>query len=121
MDESSRSIAVCEDKAGRVKVAVNQPGDCMQLQRDHIKNAEVQSLSVTFCNLLPKDVDDDKSPQRYRYIVRHLLETYRPSELIIQVANVHAESHVCMNVDVGGDLSYIGMWSKNKDRLTFTR
>ena len=105
-------------------IAVNQPSDCMALQRQHVVCSEVDSIDVLFgYKFTPKinGPEQPESPEVWQTAVHHLLNTYQPRYCYIHTGGTETGLPDEVRMEVDGKRSYKGFWNDKRLVLSLRR
>ena len=121
---SGRSAFVSWAQGQTARIEVNQPSDCLALQRDHIACTEVVNIEVWFGYDFTSNINGTAQPESYeewQKALHHLLNTYQPGYCYIhkgvaktglgEVGDVEVEEHPC----------YRGFWDNYQNVLSLIR
>ena len=121
---SGRSAFVTEAQGDTATIEVNQPSDCLALQRDHIACTEINDIDVWFGNKFTSTVngpEHHESSEEWQKALHHLLNTYRPRFCYIYTGGTETGLGEEVNVEGEGHQHYRGFWDDNKQVLSLRR
>ena len=105
-------------------IAVNQPSDCMALQRQHVVCSEVYSINVLFGNTFTSNINSSKqseSPEVWQTAVHHILNTYQPWNCYIFTGGTETGLPDEIRVEVDDKRCYRGFWNNKQDVFSLIR
>ena len=121
---SGRSAFVTRAQGNRARIAVNQPSDCLALQRDHIVCTEVDSIEVWFGYEFTSQIngpEQPESPEVWQTALHHLLNAYKPRYCYIYTGGTETGLGEEVNLDIETQGSYRGFWDDEQHVLSLTR
>ena len=121
---SGRSAFVTEAQGNRATIEVNQPSDCLALQRDLIACTEVDGIDVWFGYKFTSTVNGTahhESSEEWQKALHHLLNTYKPRHCYIYTRGTETGLGEEVNVEVEGHQRYRGFWDEKQDVLSLIR
>ena len=121
---SGRSAFVTEVPGNAATIAVNQPSDCLALQRDHIACTEVSGIDVWFGSIFTSAVNGPSHPEsceEWQKALHHLLNTYKPRLCYIYTGGTQTDLGEEVNVEVEEHQNYRGFWDDKHHVLSLTR
>ena len=124
VDASGRSAFVTRAQGQTATIEVNQPSDCLALQRDHIARTEVDSIFVGFGSKFTSEINGPEypeSPEVWQTALHHLLNTYRPRNCYIYTGGTETGLGEGVNVEVETQRCYRGFWDDKQNVLSLTR
>ena len=121
---SGRSAFIIEAQGRTARIEVNQPSDCLALQRDHIACSEVDSILVGFGYKFTSEINgpvQPELPEVWQTALYHLLITYQPQCCFLCTGGT--ETGLGEVVNVGGETQgcYRGFWDDKQNVLSLTR
>ena len=121
---SGRSAFVTEAQSNTAEIEVNQPSDCLALQRDHIACTVVNDIHVWFGYNFTSQVNGPvypESSEEWQKALHHLLNTYKPRYCFIYTGGTETDLGEEVNVEVEGHQHYRGFWDEEHDVLSLMR
>ena len=121
---SGRSAFVAWAQGDTARIEVNQPSDCLALQRDHIACTEVDDINVWFGYNFTSNVNGPEQPEsseEWQKALHHLLNTYKPRFCHIYTGGTETGLGEEVNVEVEGHQRYRGFWDEEHDVLSLRR
>ena len=121
---SGRSAFVAWAQGERATIEVNQPSDCLALQRDHKVCTEVDVIDVWFGYGFTSEVNGTahpESPEVWQTDLHHLLNTYKPCYCYIHTGGTETGLGEEVNVEVEEHLHYRGFWDDEHHVLSLIR
>ena len=121
---SGRSAFVTRVQGDRAKIEVNQPSDCLALQRDHIACTEANDIHVWFGYKFTSNINGPshpESPEVWQRALHHLLNTYKPHVCYIYTGGTETGLGEEVNVEVEGHQRYRGFWDGKHHVLSLRR
>ena len=121
---SGRSAFVTRVQGKTAMIEVNQPSDCLALQRDHIACTEVEVIIVWFGYKFTSKVNGTAHPEsseEWEMALHHLLNTYKPGYCYIYTGGTETGLGEKVNVDVEGHQRYRGFWDDKQHVLSLIR
>ena len=116
--DSSRPAFVLKADGGEAIIAVNQPSDCLSLQRENVMCGEVDSIDVWFGFHGPAQPE---SPEVWQEALQHLLNTYKPRYCYIRTRGAETGLGEDVRVEVQGHGCYRGFWNNIQHVLSLIR
>ena len=121
---SGRSAFVTRARGDTATIKVNQPSDCLALQRDHIACTKVDGINVWFGYKFTSKVNGPEQPElseEWQKAIHHLLNTYKPRYCYIYTGGTETGLGDEVNVDVEKHLHYRGFWDEKQHVLSLIR
>ena len=121
---SGRLAFVIKAEGDNALLAVNQPSDCMALQRQHVLCSEVDSIDVWFGYRFTSRINgpvQPESPEVWRTAVQHLLNTYQPRFCYIYTGGTETGLPDEVRVEVDDKRCYRGFWDDKRLVLSLRR
>ena len=121
---SGRSAFVTKAESDDATIEVNQPSDCMALQRQHVLCSEVDSIDVWFGYTFTSRINGPKqpeSPEVWQTAVHHLLNTYQPRYCFIYTGGTETGLPDEVRVEVDDKRCYRGFWDDKRLVLSLRR
>ena len=121
---SGRSAFVTKVHGDTATIVVNQPSDCLALQRDHIACTEVDDIHVWFGYQFTSVVNGPEQPESsevWQEALHHLLNTYKPDECYIYTGGTETGLGAEVNMEVEEHQRYRGFWDDKKHVLSLIR
>ena len=121
---SGRSAFVTRARGDTARIKVNQPSDCLALQRDHVACTEVHSIDVWFGYKFTFEVNGKAQPDSsevWQKALHHLLNTYKPRYCFIHTGGIETGLGEEVNVEVEKHQRYRGFWDDRHHVLSLTR
>ena len=121
---SGRSAFVTEAQGNTATIDVNQPSDCLALQRDHIACTEVDDINVWFGYDFTSNINGTAHPEsseEWQKALHHLLDTYKPRYCYIYTGGTETGLGEEVNVEVEGHQRYRGFWDEEHHVLSLIR
>ena len=121
---SGRSAFVTRAQGDTATIDVNQPSDCLALQRDHIACTEINDIDVMFGYKFTSRVNGTahhESSEEWQKALHHLLNTYKPHFCSIYTGGTETGLGEEVNVEGEGHQHYRGFWDDNKQVLSLRR
>ena len=121
---SGRSAFVIRAQGDTATIEVNQPSDCLALQRDHIACTEINGINVMSGYKFTSTVNGPSHPEsseEWQKALHHLLNTYKPRLCSIYTGGTETGLGEEVNVEVEGHQHYRGFWDDNKQVLSLRR
>ena len=121
---SGRSTFVTKAQGNTAMIEVNQPSDCLALQRDHIACTEVDDIHVWFGYDFTSAVNGPSHPEsseEWQKALHHLLNTYKPRYCYIYTRGTETGLGKEVRVEVETQGCYRGSWDSEKDLLSLKR
>ena len=100
---SGRSAFVTEAQGDTATIDVNQPSDCLALQRDHIACTEVACIKVSFGYGFTSNINGTAQPESsevWQKALHHLLNTYKPRHCYVYTGGTETGLGEEVNVEV---------------------
>ena len=120
---SGRLAFVTKAEGDDAKIEVNQPSDCMALQRQHVVCSKVNSIDVWFGYKFTSRINGPKhpeSPEVWQTAVHHLLNTYQPRLCSIHTEGTETGLPDEIMVEVDDKRCYRGFWDDKERVLSLT-
>ena len=124
LDASGRSAFIVKAQGQTARIEVNQPSDCLALQRDHIACTEVDSIFVWFGYKFTSEnngPEEHEPPEVWQTALHHLLNTYKPGYCYIYTGGTKTGLGELVNVDIETQRCYRGFWDDERNVLSLTR
>ena len=124
VEASGRSAFVLRAQGVTATIAVNQPSDCLALQRDHIVCTEVDGIDVWFGCKFTSEVNgkaQPESPEVWQTALNHLLNTYKPRHCYVYTGGTETGLGEEVNVEVEEHQRYRGFWDDEHLVLSLIR
>ena len=121
---SGRSAFVTVAQGDTARIAVNQPSDCLALQRDHIACTEVEVINVWFGYNFASKVNGTAHPEsseEWQKALHHLLNTCKPRFCFIHTKGTETGLGEEVNVEVEEHQHYRGFWDDKHRVLSLIR
>ena len=121
---SGRSAFVTEAQGNTAAIQVDQPSDCLALQRDHIACTEVDDINVWFGYKFTSVVNGPSQPEsseEWQKALHHLVNTYKPRYCYIYTGGTETGLGEEVRVKVETQQCYRGSWNGEKNVLTLKR
>ena len=121
---SGRSAFVTVAQGNTANIEVNQPSDCLALQRDHIACTEVDDINVWFGSIFTSAVNGPSHPEsseEWQMALHHLLNTYKPRFCYIHTRGTETGLGEEVNVEVEEHQRYRGFWDDKHHVLSLRR
>ena len=121
---SGRSTFVTRAQGNTARIEVNQPSDCLALQRDHIACTEVVDIEVWFGYDFTSNINGPSQPEsseEWQKALHHLLNTYEPLECYIYTGGTETGLGEEVNVEVEEHQIYRGFWDDKHHVLSLRR
>ena len=121
---SGRSAFVTRVQGDTAAIAVNQPSDCLALQRDHIACTEANDIHVWFGYNFTSNINGPSQPEsceEWQKALHHLVNTYKPLFCYIYTGGTETGLGEEVNVEVEGHQRYTGFWDDKHHVLSLTR
>ena len=121
---SGRLAFVMKAEGDGATIEVNQPSDCMALQRQHVVCSKVDSVDVWFGYRFTSSInghDQPKSPEVWQTAVHHLLNTYQPRFCYIHMRRIKTGLPDEVRLEVDDKRCYIGFWDDKQQLLSLIR
>ena len=121
---SGRSAFVTRAQGNTATIEVNQPSDCLALQRDHIASTVIDDINVWFGYNFTSAVNGPSQPEsseKWQKALHHLLNTYKPRHCYIYTGGTETGLGEEVNVEVEGHQHYRGFWDEEHDVLSLRR
>ena len=121
---SGRSAFVTWAQGEKAKIEVNQPSDCLALQRDHIACTEVDDINVAFGYDFASKVNGPEHPEsseEWQKALHHLLNTCKPGYCYIYTGGTETGLGEEVNVEVEEHQRYRGFWDDKHHVLSLMR
>ena len=102
-------------------IEVNQPSDCMVLQRQHFVCSEVDSIDVRFGYTFTSRINGPEqleSPEVWQTAVHHILNTYQPRYCSIHTGGTETGLPDEVRVEVDNKRCYMGFWDDKQQSLS---
>ena len=123
-DGSERLAFVTEADGNKADIEVNQPSDCMALQRQHVVCSEFDSIDVWFgykFTFMINGPQQLESPEVWQTAVHHLLNTYQPLYCFVHIRGTVTGLPYEVTVEVDDKRCYRGLWNDKQDVLSLIR
>ena len=121
---SGRSAFVTRTQGDTATISVNQPSDCLALQRDHIACTKVDCIDVMFGYEVTSNIHGTAHPEsceEWQNALHHLLNTYKPRFCFIYTRGTETGLGEEVNVEVEEHQHYRGFWDDKHHVLSLTR
>ena len=121
---SGRSTFVTKAQGNTAMIEVNQPSDCLALQRDHIACTEVDDIHVWFGYDFTSAVNGPSHPEsseEWQKALHHLLNTCKPGYCYIYTRGTETGLGEEVNVEIEGHQHYRGFWDDKHRVLSLRR
>ena len=121
---SGRSAFVTKAQGQTATIEVNQPSDCLALQRDHIACNKVYGIDVWFGYNFTSKVNGPEyleSSEEWQKALHHLLNTYKPQYCFTYTGGAETGLGEVVRVKVETQQCYRGSWNGEKNVLTLKR
>ena len=121
---SGRLAFVTKAESDDATIEVNQPSDCMALQRQHVVCSEVDSIDVLFEHKFTSRINGPKqpeSPEVWWTAVHHILNTYQPSYCHIYTRGTETGLPDNVRMEIDGERCYLGFWDDKQQVLSLIR
>ena len=121
---SGRSAFITEAQGYAATIEVNQPSDCLALQRDHIACTEANDIHVWFGYKFTSNINGPEyleSSEVWQNALHHLLNTYKPRYCYIYTGGAETGLGEVVRVKVETQQCYRGSWNGEKNVLTLKR
>ena len=121
---SGRLAFVTKAVGDYAKIEVNQPSDCMVLQRQHVVCSKVDCIDVFFGYKFTSWIngpEQPESPEVWHTAVHHILNTYQPRFCYIHTGSTETGLPDEVTVEVDGKRCYRGFWDDKQHVLSLTR
>ena len=121
---SGRSAFVTRAQGDTARIDVNQPSDCLALQRDHIACTEINGIDVWFGYKFTSAVNGTahhESSEEWQKALHHLLNTYKPRLCYIYTGGTETGLGKKVRMEVDTQRCYRGFWNSEKNLLTLKR
>ena len=121
---SGRSAFVTRAQGDTATMVVNQPSDCLALQRDHIVCTEINGIDVWFGYKFTSAVNGPSHPEsseEWQKALHHLLNTYKPRLCYIYTGGTETGLGEEVNVEVEEHQRYRGFWDDKHCVLSLIR
>ena len=122
--DSSRSVFITMAEGIEAIIQISQPSDCLFLQRNHVQCSHLESLTAAFgwdfTNIVngPPEL---QSPDTWKEALHHLLDTYRPTHMYLNIYGFHPCIENGHKVDLADGTSYISFWNGSESVLSIRR
>ena len=121
---ASRSVFILKAVDGKIQLAINQPSDCLALQRDHIVCTEVDIIDVWIGFKFTSSINGPEEPEPrevWQAALHHLLNTYKPHYCYIDTGGTETGLGEEVNVEVEAQQCYRGFWDEEQQVLSLRR
>ena len=121
---SGRSAFVIRAQGESATIEVNQPSDCLALQKEHIACTEVDVIYVWFGYKFTSTVNGPahhESSEEWHKALHHLLNTYKPGYCYIHTLGTETGLGKKVRMEVDTQRCYRGFWNSEKNLLTLKR
>ena len=121
---SGRSAFFIRAQGNTVTIVVNQPSDCLALQKDHIACTEVDDINIWCGHNFTSKVNGPEQPESsevWQNALHHLLNTYKPRYCYIYTGGTETGLGEEVNVEVEEHQRYRGFWDDKQRVLSLIR
>ena len=121
---SNRSAFVLKAQGGFATFTVNQPSDCLALERGVIGPSEVMDLHVWVGPSFTSNINgppQPEPPEVWQGALQHLLDTYKPNRCIISTKGAETGLGQRFKMEVESNLFYSCFWRVKQRELHLTR
>ena len=121
---SGRSAFVIKAEGSEALIAVNQPSDCLALQRDDIVCRELDAIDVWFGYKFTSQINgpaQPEPPEMWQRALTHILKTYRPYYCIIHTGGTETGLGEEVRLEVDRQDQFRGFWDEKHHVLSLIR
>ena len=120
--ESAKLLFVTASEDGHTLIEANQPSDCIELRRLHVKSTKVDRLHLLIESRFTTFINgpaNSESPQAWQKALQHVLDTFCPVLMVVPNVPVDVDIETGSQMKVGEGLEYKAFWNEQKDTLIF--